>query len=167
MTDPGTLEFRRSRWRHLVILLLVPIMVGASYYTATQAPDILHRAVGWFGVVFFGAASLPIAHAIWKGGIELTMDANGFTYARSGLGTVPWMEVTECFVASVSQQRLLCFRLRNADLHYGMLPLRKRMGHAMNRRMGYGDVTIAFHAIRPSIDEALAFIRSLGTIPIR
>jgi hypothetical protein len=59
-SDSGTLEFRRSRWRHLLILLLVPVMVGASWFAATQAPDVLHRIVGWIGVVFFGAAMFPI-----------------------------------------------------------------------------------------------------------
>jgi hypothetical protein len=165
-SDPGTLVFQRSRLRTALVLALVPIMVGVSYGVAIYAGDVVHRAVGWLGVVFFGAAAFPILHALWKGGVALTMDGHGFTDARSGLGTIPWSEVTECFVVSVEGQRLLCLRLRNAELLFGPLPLRKRMLHSTNLRMGFGDVAITFTALRPSLDEALAFIRNLGTIPV-
>jgi len=167
MHDPGTLVFRRSRFRTTLILALVPVMVGAAYFVAVQAPDPFHRAVGWLGVVFFGAGTFPLLHAIWKGGIELTMDASGFTYRRSGLGTVPWTEVTDCSETIIYGHRILCFRLRNADLHFGLLSRRRRLEHALNQRMGYGDVCISFQALRPGLEEALAFIRNLGTIPMR
>src|SRR5262245_41800615 len=144
VTDPGTLVFRRSRFRTALILALVPVMVGASYWAAVGAPDLFHRAVGWFGVVFFGAATLPIVHALLKGGVELTMDAHGVTDRRRGLGPVPWNEVTECFEMTIHRQRLLCFRLRSPELFFGPLPLRTRTIHAMNQRMGFGDVVLSF-----------------------
>src|SRR5262245_21830229 len=163
VTDPGTLVFRRSRFRTALILPLVPVMVGASYWAAVEAPDPFHRAVGWIGVVFFGAATFPIVHALLKGGIELTMDANGFTDRRRGLGPIPWTEVAECFETTVHGQRLLCFRLRNPDLLFDPMPVRKRLEHRLNQRVGFGDVVLSFQALRPSMDEALSFIRALGS----
>jgi hypothetical protein len=70
-------------------------------------------------------------------------------------------------VADVHRQRLLCLRLRNPDLYYQELPLRKRMLVAANQRLGFGEVTLSFQTLRPSLQEALEFIRGLGTIPIR
>jgi len=55
-----SLMFRRSPWKHLGLLLVSFLMVATAYFSATRAPDLIHRGAGWFGM-FFSALGIVAA----------------------------------------------------------------------------------------------------------
>jgi hypothetical protein len=162
MNGNTSLAFRRSPWKHLGLLLGSLLLVGAAYISATQAPDLFHRGVGWFGVFFFALAVVAILLDLIRGGTAIVLDETGFRVDKLRLGSIPWNQVAECYVVLVHKNKFLCFRLKQPEL---FLPLTSTASQGMARLskgLGFGDMSLSFVGLTPSIEQAVDFVRARG-----
>ena len=98
--DPDVLIIRSLRSKAFFVLLLAPIMIGASAFLALTHPDMVVRLLGWFGTAFFGLGLVAIAVRLFRPDV-LTLTAYGFTL-RDWKQTqrIRWRDVKEFFVWS-------------------------------------------------------------------
>jgi len=156
----SSLQFKRSPWKQLGLLLLFCGMAGVSYY-ATRSDDPVYRGIGWVGVIFFALGAVASLRFLVGGGPPpIMMDETGFTY--QGLdGIIPWDQVADCYVAwlQVKVNVNLCFQLKQPELFLSKAGQRVSQ---LNKAMGLGDLALSFVGLSPSIEEAVDFIRGRG-----
>jgi len=159
----SSLQFKRSPWKHLGLLLLFFVMAGVSYY-ATRSEDPVYRGIGWVGVIFFALGVVASVRLLLIGGAPpIVMDETGFTY--QGLtGIIPWDQVAECYVAwlQVNVNANLCFQLKQPELLLHRLSKAGQRVSQLNKAWGLGDLALSFVGLSPSIEKAVDFIRGRG-----
>ncbi|MGA7614357.1 MAG: STM3941 family protein [Thermoanaerobaculia bacterium] len=152
-------EFRRSRAKSAKLAVIGLALVGASWFLAQSADGPLDKAVGWFGVVFFGAALLLSLKRMLEGGVAYVFDSGGIEIERGPVRRIPWSELQGYSVVSVRRNRFLAVTLRDPELFFATLSPGKRKLAAFNKRMGWGDWTFSFTGVSPGLDAAVDFIR--------
>ena len=98
--DPNVLVIRSLRSKAFLILLLVPILIGASLFLALTEPYLAVRLLGWFGTVFFALSLVAVSFRLFRPDV-LTLTADGFTL-RDWKQTqrIKWRDVKAFFVWS-------------------------------------------------------------------
>lgn len=98
--DPNVLVIRSLRSKAFLILLLVPVLIGACLFLALTEPYLGARLLGWFGTAFFGLGLVAISARLFRPDV-LTLTADGFTL-RDWKQTqrIRWRDVKEFFVWS-------------------------------------------------------------------
>jgi hypothetical protein len=157
-----SLQFRQSRWKHLGLIVLFFVMAGVSYFRATRADDPVVRGVGWVGAVFFALGILASGRGLIVGGAPIVMDETGFTDERLKVGTIPWNQVAECYVAWLKGTSFLCFQLKQPELYFHPLSKAAQRVRKLNQAWGFGDLSFSFVGLSPSLEEAVEFVRARG-----
>ncbi len=152
------IEFRRSRAKNAVLLLIGVLLVAASLFMAVSGEDQLDRVIGWFGTAFFGLAIVVALRNIVRGGVVFTFDSGGIADHANGI-VIPWSEIEECVVISIRGTRFLGITFRNPEQFSSRVSAVQHKLARLNERMGWGHWGLSFSGISPGIDEALHFIR--------
>lgn len=162
MGEETSLQFKRSRWKHLGLLLMTFLMVGVSWFCALQAGNPVYRGVGWFGVVFFALGIVLNVTGLIRGGVSIVMDETGFTDERLKIGRIPWNQVEECYVAQLQGTAFLCFQLKQPELFLPRMSEAAQRVAKLNKGWGFGDLALTFVGLSPSLDRAVDFVRARG-----
>jgi hypothetical protein len=153
------LEFIRSRGRNALMLLTGPFLIAACLLLALDPTlDVVKRAIGWFGTLFFGLASLVGLVKTIRGGTVFSFASEGITDHANSI-TIPWNEIEACVVVSVHGSNFLGLVLQDRDRFLTRLSMPKRILARLDERMGCGQWALSFADVSPGIDAALKFIR--------
>lgn len=150
---PARLECRASMTKSAGLVAMTAGLLAACWF-CTTLPAWDAQAVGWFGLAFFGLAGVAVARQVARVGPVVVIDADGLDDRRTGLGPVPWAEVTAVRTVSHKGTSFLCLTLADPDRYAGRLPRWKRVAQAANRRLGYGDLSVGFVGLTPGVDDA-------------
>jgi hypothetical protein len=91
---PGPLKLRPSKWKWSALLIGTGLVtIGALGQTITSHST---RLSDWFGVAFFGIATVLFAYMLFFAHFELTLDANGFGWTGGRLSERwRWIDVDD------------------------------------------------------------------------
>jgi hypothetical protein len=159
------IEFRYSPKGQLVLLITGCLLVAISWYAAHRHPDIVYRAVCWFGVGFFTLCTLIFAKRLLTGGVPFVFDLSGIAFPSGSFGLVPWTEIKAYSVVTVRGNYFLALTFHNPDRLLSRVSAAKRKWALTNQRLGWGHWAMSFSGLTPGMDEAIAFIREHSLVP--
>lgn len=110
---PDVLVIRSDRWKAFRVLLLTPIMLGASAILAFLHPAPFAKAFGWIGLIFFVVCTLAWILRVVRPD-RLTLTAEGFTL-RDWKQTqrIRWVEVKKFVLWSSSGTKMASWILHD------------------------------------------------------
>ena len=129
-------EIRPSRGRNFMKMIgLMALLVPASAFAMIDADNLVIKAVGALGVVFFGGGG---AFALWSmtrtpWTLALAPDALEVR-AEDYIARIPWRDIEKVGLANVSGQKMPSIRLANYDNY--LASLSPEATHAFERRWG-------------------------------
>lgn len=94
---------------------------------------------GWAAIVFFGLVAVVVLRRLLDGGDQIVVDRNGIFWRSWSDSPIPWGAIRSIRTAAIRNQPFLCIDLHEPSAHP---PRRRSPVHAMNRRMGFGDIAI-------------------------
>ncbi|MHC1743251.1 MAG: STM3941 family protein [Syntrophobacteraceae bacterium] len=149
------LVIKSSRWKYFLLLLLSVAFVAAGVLLVLVSPA---KWVGWMNIVFFGACAAVFIWQILDSRPRLTIDESGVNDRTLGLGTIPWEDIEEAYVQSISGNDFICLRLRNADAYFERLsPVKKSMVKA-NEALGFTPFSLNISGISASTEEVFELV---------
>lgn len=151
------IEFKRSRAKNALLLLLSLAFVLGGVFMARTAESSSDAAVGWICAAFFGLTSLAGVRNIVRGGVVFVFDQAGITDTSRGI-LIPWSEVEDVLVVSVKGTRMLGISLRHPEQFLSRVSAAQQAMANLNQRMGWGHWGFSFTGITPGIDEALRYV---------
>lgn len=152
------MEFSRSRGRTALMLLAGVSLIALCLLMALDPTlDVVKRAIGWFGTLFFGFASLVGLVKTIRGGTVFSFASEGITDHANSI-TIPWNDIEACVVVSVHGSNFIGLVLQDRDRFLARLSMPKRMMARLDERMGCGQWALSFADVSPGIDAALDFI---------
>ena len=152
------LEFVRSRVKNAPLLLVGALLVFMCYYMAVSGDSLFDRAIGWFGVAFFGLASIIGLARVVRGGTVFSFDPGGVTDHANSI-VMPWADIKECTLVSVQGAQFLAITFRNPDQFTSRLNVRQRLVSRLDEFMDCGHWALSFSGVSPDLNTALRFIR--------
>lgn len=153
------LDFMRSRGRNALMLLAGVFLLAICVLMALDpAQNVFERAIGWFGTVFFGLASVVGLAKTIRGGTVFSFASEGITDRANSI-VIGWNELDACVVVSVHGSNFLGLVFQDRDQFLARLSMPKRMLARLDERMGCGQWALSFADVSPGIDAALGFIR--------
>jgi hypothetical protein len=160
------MEFRTSIPRTLGLLLLSIGMTAMCYFVARRGAA-LESAVGWIGVVFFGAGCLVTCAQLVRREASIVIDSTGISYVRLK-EKIPWTAVASVTIGQSQRQSFLCIWLRDEKAYVARQSAAYRALAKANSALGFPAITIPFHGLSPGLEEAHAYIRTLvpGKTPL-
>jgi hypothetical protein len=144
--------------RLLGLLVLTAIMVALCYWCTTLA-GLLPRAVGWFGVVFFGLGFIMIPVKLVTSGPQVMINDEGIEARRLGVGLIPWQDIDSLSLASVNRTRFLNIWVTDPEKYISILPKWKRAVALIQQKMGFSVLTLTFSGLSPGIDEVWTYLK--------
>jgi hypothetical protein len=107
--------------------------------------------MGWFSVAFFGLGALAVLPRFFDRADQIIVDDKGIYLKRWFRQTIPWSEVKNLGVVYVRRTPLLSIELAHRDrFHWSEI---SRPIFALNRGLGFGDLTINTSGTDKSFDE--------------
>ena len=121
-----------SRRRLFITGLLGVLLAAAAGGLALHASTAFSRAVGWFGVVFFGAAAILLLwQAVTAGRRGLRLDRDGFEIMSARSARYAWADVAAFFVVRISRtSRVVGFTLREGVVRTRMMRVSRSISGA-------------------------------------
>jgi hypothetical protein len=144
----------------LGLLLIGLALCGTSYFVISTAKGFM-VGIGWFGLVFFGAATVAIGAQLLRRKPVVMIDHEGITVARGGHKRVTWRQVINVSIGTMSGQNFLCITLHDEDAYIERLPRWSRLLTKSNRSLGFPALTVSFNGLTPGIKEAYAYIETV------
>lgn len=156
------LEFYNSPLKLIWLFFLTCLLVAAAYF-CTTFDEILPQIFGWFGIAFFGLGFLVIpARFLRLRRPEIVIDRRGIEVASWNCGLIGWREIRRVYFTRVHDNSFLTLKLADAEKFYDRLDFFHRRTAKASRALGYGDASISFAGVRPSINEAASFIAQIA-----
>lgn len=152
-----------STVKTLGLIFIAILLVVASVFAALNAPGFV-MVVGWFGVVFFGAALIAIVRQLFNRSPVVTLTPEGITSPRFVPDGVAWTRVARISVGKVQHNRFLCLWLKDEEAYVASLTGLRKAAAIANSKMGFPAISITFQNLTPGLDEALAYITQLGIV---
>ncbi len=111
--------------------------------------------IGLLSIAFFGATLGYGVRLLVRGGPGLVLDENGFDDRSSGVavGFVPWSDVRELAVLSISGQTFLAVRVHDPRAYAARGGRLARAAHRANIRMCGTPITISANQLAVSFDD--------------
>jgi hypothetical protein len=158
------LEFRYSPQKQLAIIVVGCVLVAASLFLATRNPDVVYRAIGWFGVAFFALCTGIAVKRLLAGGMPFVFDLGGIGFPASTFGLVPWTEIKSYSVVTIRRNDFLALTFNDPARVLSRVSPAKRKWALANERLGWGHWALSFNGLTPGLDDAVAFIRQHSLI---
>ena len=119
--DPNVLVICSLRSKAFLMLLLVPILIGACLFLALTEPYLGTRLLGWFGAAFFGLGLVAVPIRLFRPDV-LTLTADGFTL-RDWKQTqrINWRDVKTFFVWSAYGSHMASWILHDEARRAGFM----------------------------------------------
>ncbi len=160
------LEIRQSPWEMIKLLVIGVIMTGGSGVLALHSligitfrfPDnYIAMAVGWIGLVFFGACLVVIG---WRAattiGPVLSLTPEGILDTRVAADRIPWTAIRGIKTWAYSGQRILVLDVDpevEAKLQPSMIT---RLTRRANAGLGADGLSITTQGLSMSYDDFVA-----------
>src|SRR5687767_8971596 len=108
------IEFKRSRAKNFLLLLLSVAFVLLGVFMARTSESGFDAAVGWVCAAFFGLTTLAGIRNLVRGGVAFVFDRSGIMDTSRGI-LIPWSEIEDIVVISVKGTRMLGVSFRNPE----------------------------------------------------
>lgn len=152
------IEFYNSRLKLIWLLFLNCLMVAACYF-CTTFDEITTKIIGWFGIAFFGLGFFVIPVRLFRTRRpEIVIDRRGVEVLSWKCDLIAWQEIRRVFVSDIHGNRSLSLELEDPEKFYDRFSSAHRAAAKWSQAAGFGDASIGFTGMRPSIDEAVRFI---------
>src|SRR5262245_30516437 len=96
---------RESKLKLVGLLAMTILFVVAGIWMATSARNAFYRGVGWVCAAFSGIGLIVLPLQLLSGSREVMVSAEGVSDSNWKLGTIPWSEVNEVWVATIKRTR--------------------------------------------------------------
>lgn len=118
--DADCFEARNAPWKKalavvgaIVFVALGLWMVGA--FGVDHPVGLKPLLAGWACIIFFGAIAIIGLRSLFDRSVVLRIDRRGIWSKRFSEATVPWSDITEVAAVKIQQQKMLGFKLLDAD----------------------------------------------------
>jgi hypothetical protein len=146
-----TIEIRQSPWEMLKLLAIGLAFVACSIFILYQG-SILYIAIGWFGILFFGALTLVVVSRLLSLiGPVVTISPSGVRDVRVAADTIPWSAITDISNWSAFNQPAVILAVEK----HLRLSLITRMTRRANASLGADGLAIASQGLSIGHDELL------------
>lgn len=153
-----TIEIKQSPWRMIGIIAAGGALVATSWFLAIQ-PQWTVQAIGWFGVLFFGAM---LVIAIWRlltlTGSVITVSPRGVRDTRVASDIVPWSAINGISTWSAYNQPAIVLAVDPAIERTLHLTRLARLTRKANAAVGADGLCIASQGLRMGHDALLETI---------
>lgn len=128
------------------------MLARGGTYKGLPAP-----VIGGVAILFFGACLVYGVRTLLDRRPGLILRADGFEDRSSGVavGFVPWSDVREIAVMTITGQRFIAIRVVNPEVYATRGTAMQRMAHRANTRMCGTPIAISANTLRISLDELL------------
>jgi hypothetical protein len=118
--------------------------------------------IGGVAVVFFGACLVYGVRVLLDRSPGFVLRADGFEDRSSGVavGFVPWRDVREIAVMSITGQRFITVRVNNPEVYAARGSAIQRLARRANARMCGTPITISTNTLRVSFDELMRLLEA-------
>lgn len=160
----GELVIPRSKKKSVATVLgcLAFVALG-SWLVSIDDPKFDARAklAGWAAIVFFGLLVLPALRLALARSPGLILRRDGFVDSSSAIpaGFVPWREVRELVVSTVSSQRMLTVKVRDPEPYLRRGNLLQRALVRANLRLTGSPINLTSNGLRIGFDELVRLFR--------
>jgi hypothetical protein len=156
-------EIPRSRVKGALLTMgaLAFVLISAWMMTVEDTHRGLPTGViGLVGIVFFGACLVFGARMLIDSRPGLVVRAEGFEDYSSGIavGFVPWSDIREISVLSITGQRFIAVRVTNPEEYMKRGSAMQRMAHRGNMKLCGTPITISANTLRISLDELVRLL---------
>ena len=158
MSEP--LIVRASAPKVVGLTALSLALACLSLWLAVRGTLIHHRAIGWLGLIFFGAGGILIPIKMGSGAPVIEMTDDGFIDHRLGIGLVPWSAVKSATVREIKHNRFICLDLEQPELFLGNLSPGRRAFFQVGTKMGYGHISINCVGLDKTHERVWSFVAS-------
>ena len=141
-------------------LAVLGVLMMAMSYLLTQSSDLFHKAIGWLGVAFFGAALLAILFQLFRRRPTVIIDDSGVMDTRLGVGYIAWEDIASISVADIHRQRFISLWLRDEAKFLSRTSRSKRLLRRANRALGFSPFSLSFAGLSPGLNEVYDVLRS-------
>ena len=156
-SSSGEVAIRASRLKAAWSLLLAIGLVATRILLVRAGRD---RAVGWAGIVLFGAGIPIFLRQLLDARPRLVIDERGVFDRTLRVGVSPWREITGARLERIAGQEFVCLEVRDPALftaHFGAV---RRALLSGNRALGFAALNLNLSGLSVRSDEILALIRS-------
>jgi hypothetical protein len=142
-------------------LIVLAVGMTAVSFLVTWMEDPIAIVSGWIGTVFFGLCTGKLVLEAVRGGALITISEEGIDDRRHGFGLIPWDDIQAVWIQSMGVNRFLCVGVADPQRYLARLSGLRRMAARANAGLGFSPITLNFTALRPGLDDAMAFIHEL------
>jgi hypothetical protein len=160
-----TLVIGASRTKAFLLLLASLGFVGAGVamlLTPQRSPE--QRWIAWACILFFGAGVVVAAQQIADSRPRLVIDDQGILDRTLGVGVIPWSEILDAHVRSVSGNDFICLTVQNPELWlHKYSPVQRALVRA-NLALGFSELNINLAGIAAETTRIHELILKLSAL---
>ena len=135
---------RVAPMRILMFAGLAATLTALAAWLATAAAlSMVEHAVGWAGLLFFGACTIVIVRQAFRTGPVLEVTSAGIRWVRWSDVVIPWDAIARAEPKSLDGQTFLTLWFRDPSRYPSSSLLSKLQG--ANKALGFGDIALSTH----------------------
>jgi hypothetical protein len=152
-----------SRWRHALLLLVSLAFVAGGFFIlampASRGKSVKEKQLlGWTTIVFFGGCALVFVWQLIDSRPRIIIDDDGIYDRTLGVGRIPWPEIQDAYVRSISGNDFICLELLDAERYVQRTnPVRRALA-GMNSALGFTPITLNISCLAADSNDLLELI---------
>lgn len=136
-----------SKRKYSLFLGISLIFVISGIFLMLQN-DSEARVVGLLCTVFFGLCVAVFIFQLFDAKPRIIIDDAGILDRTLGVGLIPWTEITNTYLGSISGNDFICLELKDEALWVNKLSAIKRGLTKGNKALGYGSLNINLSGVK-------------------
>ena len=149
---------KNSRFRYVLLLLIAIGFVVAGLYIVFGANGAGNALLGWVSIIFFGSGIPLFAWQLYDSRPRLIIDEQGILDRTLGVGRIPWSEITQAHIQTLSGNDFICLELEHPEEYAAKLSPVRRAASSANRALGCTDFIINLSGVNASTEEIFELI---------
>jgi hypothetical protein len=150
-----TVVITNSRWHALLLLLGSLGFVAGGVFILVMDKSAL---AGWAGIVFFGSCALIAVWQLVDNRPRLIIDDYGVMDRTLGIGVIPWDEIENAFLRSISGCAFVCLVLRDPEKYTQNFSKVRRAMASANQALGFTEFNVNLAGVNARAEEVFELI---------
>lgn len=148
-------------WPFIPLGLLMTVLCLAVAVVDFERTTVFHRAVAWFGVVFFGYGFLlAIKQTLGWGLPEIRMTPDGFHATQVTMRPIPWTDIGGIGTWSFFGSTIIVVKVKENARRKAGMTWTAFLSWVPNRWLGIDGLAIGVSGMATSATQAVKLIRS-------